>query len=113
MRSLELVSPTLFMGHEDLRSLLLLLHQSGDSQALMFLSRLPVYPPLRDEHPDLPTTELLVLGAIAQHRTVGKTADALFLSPNTIKFHLKNIYGKLDVATRKEALAKATTLGLL
>ncbi len=32
-------------------------------------------------------------------------ADQLFVSSNTVKFHLKNIYNKLGVSNRKEALA--------
>lgn len=34
----------------------------------------------------------------------GEIADQLFVSVNTVKFHLKNVYEKLGVSNRKEAL---------
>ena len=33
-------------------------------------------------------------------------AEKLFVSRNTVKFHLKNIYYKLDVGTRMDAVKK-------
>jgi len=42
-----------------------------------------------------------------------KTAAAeLHVSVNTIKFHLRNIYDKLQVHTKSEAIAKALRHGL-
>jgi DNA-binding CsgD family transcriptional regulator len=40
-------------------------------------------------------------------------ARAMFISTNTAKTHLKRIYGKLDVQTRTEAVARCIELGLL
>lgn len=40
-------------------------------------------------------------------------ARALGLSPGTVKWHLKNVYGKLGASSREEALAKARTLDLI
>jgi LuxR family maltose regulon positive regulatory protein len=37
----------------------------------------------------------------------------LFLSPNTVHTHTRAIYRKLGVASRAEAVARATTRGLL
>jgi len=50
-------------------------------------------------------TEILRLICDGLHyRAVG---DRLFLSPHTVKTHLKNIYGKLHVHSRAEAVKKA------
>jgi LuxR family maltose regulon positive regulatory protein len=40
-------------------------------------------------------------------------AQRLFVSENTIKFHLKNIYAKLCVANRLQAINAARQLGLV
>jgi len=40
-------------------------------------------------------------------------ADKLFISLNTVKTHLKNIYLKLDVDSRSGAVAKAKKVGIL
>ena len=40
-------------------------------------------------------------------------ADRLCISPETVKRHLSNLYQKLDVHRRREAVAKARELGLL
>jgi LuxR family maltose regulon positive regulatory protein len=40
-------------------------------------------------------------------------ADSLFVSPNTMKTHLRAIYRKLGAASRSEAVLRARSLGLL
>ena len=40
-------------------------------------------------------------------------ADALYLSVNTVKSHLRSVYRKLDVAARDAAVERAAELGLL
>ncbi|GHO83917.1 helix-turn-helix transcriptional regulator [Dictyobacter formicarum] len=37
-------------------------------------------------------------------------ADRLIIGQNTVKTHLKNIYGKLDAHSRTQALAAARSL---
>jgi LuxR family maltose regulon positive regulatory protein len=39
-------------------------------------------------------------------------ASRLFLSLNTVKAHTRNIYGKLGVRSRTQAVAKARALGI-
>jgi len=46
--------------------------------------------------------EILMLAISDQSN--GAIADKLFVSVNTVKFHLKNVYEKLGVSNRKEAL---------
>jgi LuxR family maltose regulon positive regulatory protein len=57
--------------------------------------------------------ELEVLKHLAHHKTNQEIAQALVISINTVKTHLKNIYGKLGVHDRREAVAKAQELDLL
>jgi len=37
----------------------------------------------------------------------------LFVSPNTVRFHLKNIYRKMKVNSRHEAVVKASRVGMV
>ena len=57
--------------------------------------------------------ELEVLQLIAEGLTNPEIADRLFLSLNTVKVHTRNIYGKLDVHHRAQAVARARALGVL
>lgn len=57
--------------------------------------------------------ELEVLRLLAQGLTPARVAQQLVLSPNTLKAHTQNIYSKLDVHTRIEAIYKARDLGLI
>jgi LuxR family maltose regulon positive regulatory protein len=56
--------------------------------------------------------ELLVLAEVEKGATVADIAAALFISPNTVKTHLRRLYRKLDVTTRADAIRKAKSLGL-
>lgn len=50
-------------------------------------------------------TELLKLLVDGHHKKTA--ADVMGISVNTVSFHLKNIYGKLQVHSKTEAVAKA------
>ena len=55
---------------------------------------------------NLSKQELKVLRLIAEGYKNAEIAEQLFISQNTVKTHIKNIYSKLDVKNRVEALKK-------
>jgi LuxR family maltose regulon positive regulatory protein len=57
--------------------------------------------------------ELQVLQLIAQGLSNREIAERLFISLSTVKGHTGNIYGKLAVNSRTQAVAQARALGLL
>lgn len=57
--------------------------------------------------------ELEVLTQLSRGLSNEEIADRLFVSTNTVKTHLANLYAKLDVKRRTQAVEKARTLGLI
>jgi LuxR family maltose regulon positive regulatory protein len=57
--------------------------------------------------------ELEVLTLLAQGNPDKKIAETLFIARETVHKHLKNIYGKLGVHSRIQAVARARELGLI
>ena len=57
--------------------------------------------------------ETEVLGLLAEHLTNKEIGKKLFISPQTVKRHTHNIYGKLGVNGRKAAVAKASGFGII
>jgi LuxR family maltose regulon positive regulatory protein len=57
--------------------------------------------------------EIEVLQLIAKGLNNPEIASRLFLSLNTVKAHTRNIYGKLGVHNRIQAVARARALGIL
>ena len=57
--------------------------------------------------------ELAVLGLLPSDLSAREIGEQLFLSPNTIRSHIRTIYRKLGVHSRPDAVARATALGLL
>jgi LuxR family maltose regulon positive regulatory protein len=57
--------------------------------------------------------EIEVLALVAEGLTNQEIASRLFLSHHTIKAHTRNIFGKLDVHNRTEAVARGRSLGIL
>ena len=57
--------------------------------------------------------ELAVLRLLAGDLSMHEIGERLFLSENTIRSHRRALYHKLGVHSRPEAIARATTLGLL
>jgi len=57
--------------------------------------------------------EIEVVELLAKGLTNQGVAEKLFLSVHTIKTHTRNIYGKLNVNNRTQAVNRARTLGIL
>lgn len=57
--------------------------------------------------------EYEVLEMIAKGHTNQEVADKLFVSHNTIKTHLSNLFAKLDVNRRTQAIQRAKELNIL
>jgi LuxR family maltose regulon positive regulatory protein len=55
--------------------------------------------------------ELTVLRLLASRLTTTEIAGALFVSPNTLKSHMKSIYRKLDVNSRADAVREGEAAG--
>jgi LuxR family maltose regulon positive regulatory protein len=54
-----------------------------------------------------------VLRLIAKGHSNREIADQLVVALSTVKWHISNLYGKIGIATRTQALARARELGLL
>lgn len=62
--------------------------------------------------PELTEREREVLTLIAQGRSNSEIADGLVLSPKTVRNHITNIFDKLQVADRAQAIVRARDAGL-
>ena len=54
-----------------------------------------------------------MLRLLATDLSIRQIGERLFLSPNTIRTHIRAIYRKLGANARSDAVARATALGLL
>ncbi|WP_321871888.1 response regulator transcription factor [Paraburkholderia tropica] len=63
--------------------------------------------------PPLSPRETEILGLVAKGLTNREIATLLFLSPLTVACHIRNIYKKLAVSSRTQAVFEARTHGLL
>ncbi|TAH49344.1 MAG: response regulator transcription factor [Chloroflexota bacterium] len=62
--------------------------------------------------PDLTEREVEVLDLIARGFNNAEIAEKLFLSPKTVSNHISNIFNKLQVADRAQAIVRARQAGL-
>ena len=62
--------------------------------------------------PELTSREREVLDLIAQGLNNPEIAARLYLSPKTVRNHISNIFAKLQVADRSEAIVRAREAGL-
>jgi LuxR family maltose regulon positive regulatory protein len=127
-RALELAQPQEVMRAfltegEVIFQLLQLGREEWDSNELVdFIDRLfetagrPVSTgssPTRGAPEPLSPRELEVLRLLPTGLTAEELADELVISVNTVRTHLKNLYAKLGVHSRHEAVARASKLDLL
>ena len=75
------------------------------------LSHLP--PPPAQPLEALTDREREILEFLANGVSNREMASRIFVSENTVKFHLKNIYSKLSVGSRLQAITAARQLGLI
>ena len=54
--------------------------------------------------------EIEIITLIAEGKSNKEIAEEIHVSINTVKYHIKKLYDKLDISSRKEALVKATEL---
>jgi two-component system response regulator NreC len=66
-----------------------------------------------DDSPGLTRRELEILRLVAEGHSNAQLGRMLWVTEQTVKFHLSNIYRKLDVANRTEASRWAQVHGLL
>lgn len=88
----------------------------GAAVAARILQRFDTRPARSPDAPvpvPLTGSELAVLRFLPSHMTNQEIAESLFLSINTVKTHLRSVYRKLGVTTRRQAISAADRLGLL
>jgi LuxR family transcriptional regulator, maltose regulon positive regulatory protein len=61
----------------------------------------------------LTQAELRVLHLLPTHLSVPAIASRLYVSPNTVKTHVRALYRKLEASSRAEAVTQAAAAGLL
>jgi DNA-binding NarL/FixJ family response regulator len=66
-----------------------------------------IRPPAKEEDYGLTPHEVRLLGLLAEGHSYKTAAEDLGSSINTVAFHMKNIYSKLQVHSKSEAVAKA------
>jgi DNA-binding CsgD family transcriptional regulator len=75
----------------------------------------PAPPPGEPAWPDEPLTdsEARVLRYLPTHMRAPEIAAELYVSANTVKTHVRNLYRKLGAHSRQEAVQRARAIGLL
>jgi len=85
----------------------------AEEQRSKVKSYLPPAPPAQPSIEPLSQREVTVLQFMAQGLSNREISERLFLALSTVKGHNRNIFDKLQVQRRTEAVARARELGLL
>ena len=67
----------------------------------------------QDEDSELSDREKEVIVSLAEGNNYNEIANRLFISVDTVRHHIRNIYRKLHVHSQSEAVAKAIRKGLI
>lgn len=119
MRALSLAEQTSVLrpfidAGPPVRRLLALHHgRFGDLGEFADATRQHIEPAQNVTTPALTPSETNILRHLASGATSEQIARELYVSVNTIKSHLRGVYRKLGVTSRREALVAARTIGLL
>jgi DNA-binding NarL/FixJ family response regulator len=68
--------------------------------------------PAAEPFPELTERERAILDLLASGHRTAAIAERLYLSPKTVSNHLTNVFAKLEVADRTEAILRAREGGL-
>ncbi|HZS90951.1 MAG TPA: response regulator transcription factor [Chloroflexota bacterium] len=79
---------------------------------MQFFAGLPPGAAQAQAFPELTEREQEILGLLAQHQTNPEIAQRLGLSPKTVRNHVSNIFSKLQVVDRAQAIMRAREGGL-
>jgi len=107
--------------------MLLALQALPDPERRYVEGTIRLVPPVSDGNPEPVTPDATVRGnaeilsqrerevvvLLSKALSTKSIARVLSISSGTVKWHLKNIYSKLDAAAREDALAKARALGII
>jgi len=69
--------------------------------------------PLNERFLYLTDRERDILNLVQQGKTARATAEILGISKRTVEYHLLNVYQKLRVRSKEEAVQRAIQIGLL
>jgi LuxR family transcriptional regulator, maltose regulon positive regulatory protein len=91
-------------------------HASLIAEILSVLAgKTPAPPPAAAQPPlePLSETEIRVLRYLPTNLSTPEIANEMYVSPNTVKTHIRHLYAKLGTHRRGETVARARALGLL
>jgi DNA-binding NarL/FixJ family response regulator len=66
-----------------------------------------------DNDVHLTERETEILSGLSEGHSYMSVADSLFISVDTVRYHIRNIYQKLEVHSQSEAVSKAIRKGLI